>query len=229
MSSLFATLVAAARGEIAVVEPRPRNRFADPARASDIEWREPDPALNPAAQAQPAKAPESPERRPRMHGETAPGRKDHPAPRPEPAAIAAGRARRRDADPVPQGPARAIQRAAPTASERRRRAATGHEPGSPRPERPSRTADARARFEPLLPRKPIAETRPALASPIEPSAARELDPGDPAFTLRIGRIEVRQPAAPAPHAPATPFTRPVVIKRAAVRQSLDEYRTRQRR
>jgi len=80
-----------------------------------------------------------------------------------------------------------------------------------------------------------AEPSPREGAPGAPfrSSADEADDAFAGPLLKIGRIEVRPPApasAPAPPPrPATVATRSVVVPRAQVRQSLDDYRASRRR
>ncbi len=89
-------------------------------------------------------------------------------------------------------------------------------------------------FAPLLPmlQEPAVNGEAAVSlMDAPPGAGETIVRGEGGFTLRIGRIEVRPLAEkPAVHRPATTsFTRPVVLPRASVRQSLDDYRAGRKR
>ncbi len=102
---------------------------------------------------------------------------------------------------------------------------------------PLQTAPATERgFEPLLPPQEAAQADAQTAAPGPPPS----EPGetilrsDAGFTLRIGRIEVRAVTETAVQSPAqravrSAVTRPVILPRATVRQSLDDYRASRKR
>jgi hypothetical protein len=94
--------------------------------------------------------------------------------------------------------------------------------------RPPLAEPKAARADPLLPKRrdPDAATAAAMRPPASDAPT---DAGEPSISLTIGRIEVRPAPAPTPGTNAPVTTRPVIIKRASVRQTLDDYRSRQRR
>lgn len=230
MSGLFATLVSAALGQIPVAEPRPRARFEEDFSAPwGIEWREDAAGERPAAA---LKANPSATVAPPRSGDVSASRPVNarvPPPLlsvPEWPPAAQPRVERAGAEAIPVGQSQA-----------------GREPGAQRPpksvqaertEQLERPAPLAAALQPLL---PMSAPSPAGAVTFTPgnitatpnTAASEATAPDPAFVLKVGRIEVRPPAVPpAPKVRARQVaqTRSVALARAPVRQSLDDYRAR---
>lgn len=230
MSGLFATLVAAAYGQVPVATPRPRSRFEEESRASviDIDFNEA--AADPDASL--AGAPASPARGPSptagVNGARAARDASEAAPvRPAPLLPIASAS----AEPDPTE-----ARGRPAAVPGGMRARDDQRGGIPTPADIGTTRLLPAAPEPALtPEWPALEPEPLLpaavstAVPDEP-VARSLDAGHD--SLKIGRIEVRVPgnaAAPAARTTISASTRSVALPRATVRQSLDDYRASRRR
>jgi hypothetical protein len=242
VSGLFATLVGAAQGTAPAAEPQPRARFDEGFGSQPgIEWREADPLPQPELRL-PTASPgpsQAVERRP--------------------SAVSLAPAAERPAEPLltkpePMLPARAVAPppvssvAARTGdpapsilrSEHRARPARGEIEPQARPRgetdasAPPAAASPEAAVSPLLPTIPEAAVRrPASDAPIH-ARRGEVDEALAGPLLKIGRIEVRPPAPPAmdsvaPAKPATVTTRAVIVPRAQVRQSLDDYRASRRR
>jgi hypothetical protein len=118
----------------------------------------------------------------------------------------------------------------PSDPEMARTALVAREPASSPPRAPRVVASA---ITPLLPVAPeLSTSRPASGGPV---SSPQADTGDALAgpLLKIGRIEVRPPAPASasipPMKPVAVTTRAVVVPRAQVRQSLDEYRATRRR
>ncbi|MBO9621265.1 MAG: hypothetical protein J7500_01000 [Sphingomonas sp.] len=238
MSGLLATLLEAAQGRAAVAVHRPHSRFeqAD-VLAEDIEWaarRDDDaPAESPARRAAPVTRPVAPvaARAPKRPGRAAEARAAPLLPsvasRPAAAEAVPSRVPNETPTAIPKSQADIAAEPQPAASTARQDSAQLL---------PPKAAEAPdSRVEPLLPpQEPALADARAIdraASPAEPGET--ILRSDTGFTLRIGRIEVRA-AAETPAQSARPaarpvVTRPVVLPRAAVRQSLDDYRASRKR
>ena len=254
MTGLFATLVDAAQGHAPAAQPPPRARFAPPAaEVTDIAWlempAEPNmPAANGARVRDTAGVDSGrDDESTAWAGASAAPQEAHGA-----AADASGRIGRRAGlrASFPADAPRAAPPLLPTASSPLTdRVAQGGEGAAtpsaqtaivpPTTGRQAAGNGAAARtlppdrstvFEPLL-------DRPRQVAPADRTVPRatpaEADAVGLGLVLRIGRIEVRPPG---PHTlPASPrsstaaTTRPLALPRAAVRQSLDEFRAGRKR
>ena len=230
MTSLFATLIAAAKGEADIVEPRPRGRFED-AEPQDIEWREETFRETPATRVTPMLVRHFPER-PDPQSEPAGLRGQRVAARRETRARRSGRASPPGETAESKAPQVAPRPVALPVEQPRR---TLHsEPiidGERRPDRVKRTVAAKTQpIEPLMPRTPDGRVERLRDPSIEGRGkSGQDDRSDGQFLLRIGRIEVRPPVSQPQHSAPSPPTRPVILQRAKVRQTLDEYRSGRRR
>lgn len=232
MTGLFATLVAAAEGRAAAVEPRPLARFE--ALAPDIAQMSAGDAPGLAADAPPplqAGIPAPTHAVPREARRLGP--RQEPSDRP----VQTVRLLPDTATPMPPPDRRRPAGPRPTVV-----SPSQHETDAPRrvpsndqPRFETGTEQPPTRLLPLM----SAPTTPADAgapSSIAGVSVRR-SAGTPAataaghdsFSLTIGRIEVRQTPSPAPRATPQATVRAVSLPRAAVRQSLDDYRSGRRR
>jgi hypothetical protein len=229
VSGLFSALLESAMGAAQVAAPRPDARFAPgDGRASGIEWSEAQGESQPDQGAARSEV--------TIHRQApAVGAKPSPQPRAVPLLPP------RQADSARSGPV------APTleiAIERPKPAHGNSRPaeGGIRPTRDGRDL----RSEPELLQSSQAGSRDTAVRPILPERqvplgdlVREIDgpsdksaPPSQSPTLTIGRIEVRappDPTTPPPRQVPALTTRSVSVPRAAVRQSLDDYRAGRRR
>jgi hypothetical protein len=241
MSGLFAPLVAAAQGTAPAAEPQPRARFDDGfGSVPNIEWRDADPVREPEARSATTSLPRG--KAFERHAPVAPSsetsartpevRPASPAPMlppraPAPLAEHAVTVPSADAGvPLPsrEDPAR------PVAREVERASPAAHEAIAPAP---AAAIAPDTTIAPLLPAVPEPSLwGPAPENPLR-SSPGETEDAVSGPLLKIGRIEVRPPAPASAAASAVKTaaitTRAVMVPRAQVRQSLDEYRASRRR
>lgn len=227
MSALFSALIEAATGQAEVALPRPGARFGAAANPSDgIEWRD-DVGLVQGPRQASAGAAEL--------AQTAKPFSDRVHP---PGSEAPSRLRQMDrllsapAAPVlaPETPHILRKSANPALQDAGQDAQPAPRPMA-NPENPSLLPQAEP-SEAVMPLMPLASPAAEVRGRDGDRAVERESPKPGGPTLTIGRIEVRQPAAPASAAPRqaqTVNTRPVVLPRASVRQTLDDYRAGRRR
>ena len=227
MTSLFGILIAAARGEMPAVEPPPRHRFHEREPVGAIEWREDVRADDPPNSPLPPPPPGRTEQRPAAsaNGPNADlpaksRRPDRVPPPPSVAALAepARKFERAETQPLhkPAAGDRGSRKPARDATREARRESSAATPAKP--------------FVPLLERRTIERTLETRQVIERARGERQADGlKSPRLALSIGRIEVRPLPQTASRPPAHPPTRPVVLRRAAVRETLDQYRARQKR
>lgn len=229
MSGLFSALLESAIGAAEVVAPRPDARFAPgDGQASGIEWYEAPDESQPAQGAARSEVTIHPQ---------APPVAAKPSPQPRAAPLLPPRQGDMErSGPVAPKPEIGIDRPGP-AHGKSLPAEGGFRPtrdgrdlrSEPQLQQSSQAGSRDTAVRPILPERqvPLGDLVREIDGPSDKSAPLSQSP-----TLTIGRIEVRAPPGPTTlpprQAPAL-TTRSVSVPRAAVRQSLDDYRAGRRR